>query len=138
MPGLVGLVESLELFPVKRRNAGRLFIVKLTGAVPQKLMESHEYEQRGVRVFKMKLFLFFSNVLKRLGSRFSVGVAEVDVLEAQMLSDLVVVGDVDADWDATGSEGEHIQAGEVRLLEHIALKGFSPRQVLERFFSAVD
>ena len=54
-------------------------------------------------------------------------IAEADILEALLLSDLVIVGDVDASGDTRPGEGQHVQAGEVWPQEPVLLKVLGPR-----------
>jgi hypothetical protein len=68
----------------------------------------------------------------------TISVSEVDVLESKVFSDIVVVGNVDANGNAWRSKGQNIQTGEIWFFELIDFKLFSPSQVLQSDRSAID
>jgi hypothetical protein len=71
-------------------------------------MQRNNYEERGIVVLQLTLLILLGSVLKGLKSGLTVGIAEIDILEAKILSDLIVVRNIDAYWDAAGTEGEYL------------------------------
>ena len=64
-------------------------------------MQGNDNKKSRVGVLQMKWFFLFWHILQGLKGRLAVCVSEVDVLEAEVLTDGVVVRNVDSDWDAT-------------------------------------
>ena len=138
MPGLVGFVEGLELLAVEGGGEAGLLVVEAARTVAQQLVQSHDYEQRRLVVFEVQCLFLLGHELHPLQGRLAVGVAQVDVLEAQILAYFVVVRDVDANWDAAGGKGKDVQTSEIRFFEVLDLEVSSPRQILERSLGPLD
>lgn len=65
----------------------------------KELMQCHYHEQRWLVPFQMNVQLFERAILKGFNSWFPIGIAKIDILESKMLSDVIIIGDIDADRD---------------------------------------
>lgn len=65
-------------------------------------------------------------------------VLEYDIFEAIVLSDIVVVWDVDTRWEAITCERDDVQAGEIWVKHLFLVKCWLPRHVWDDIFAVFD
>lgn len=61
----------------------------------------------------------------------------MDILETKMLANVIVVRDIDSNRNPTTCEGDHIESGEIGLVEFWFLGFFWPRQTRNQLLSTV-
>ena len=131
MPGLVFTIESVNWRIIDRIGELHFFPQKSARTMAKEFMESNNDKQWRFVVFKMKLKFFKRSVLDRFDSWFSVSIAKVNIFEAKVFSNVIIVWNINTNWDPRTSESKDFETGEVRFLKNFNLEVASPRQMLE-------
>ena len=112
---------------------------ELAGAMAEELVDANLDLEGGVAVALVKGEIVGADEGDGFVGAFGAeDVAEGDVLEADLLADVVVVGDVDAGWDAGAREREDLERGEIRGTEFVFLKVFGPGELRDRLRGGFD
>ena len=73
----------------------------------KQFMQGHDDKQRWIVILQMHFFLTFLNILHSFFGWFAVSIAQIDILKAVVLSDFIIVRDINANWNATWCEGQN-------------------------------
>mmetsp|Transcript_15513 Transcript_15513/g.42073 ORF Transcript_15513/g.42073 Transcript_15513/m.42073 type:complete len:299 (+) Transcript_15513:998-1894(+) len=148
VPRLPGLVEGrhgapvegvLHLLGVEVEHARLVLAQQLPGPVPQQLVDRHlDLEALAAPGAEEGLVVGREEGDLLRGRRGGQHVAQRHVLEAQLLPDVVVVGDVDARGDPGAGEVDHVERREVGAAELVLLEGLVPGQHVDEGPRRVD
>lgn len=95
--------DRVDKFRIKILFAIFTFLKKFSASMTQKFVEDDLVENHGSEMFSFQSCVFFTQILNDL--RRSDGVSKVNVLESFVLSNIVVVGNVDSQRSSRRSEG---------------------------------
>lgn len=95
----------------------------------QKLVQSYNYEQWLFVPFQVVLNLSLRSILDGFHSWLPVCITQVYILESEILSNVIIVGDIYSNWNSWWSKRKYFQTGEIWLFENIHLKLWSPWQM---------
>ena len=107
---------------------------ELAGAVAEQFMKSNDQSQRVLEVLHHQFGVLFAKELDGLQIGLWVNISQVDILEALVHPDVVVVRNVDANRSSTASKGHDVQIGKVGLGKPLLFKGRVPRQFWDEVF----
>lgn len=96
----------------------------------EQLVKGDQHEKGWLVVLKTQVDHILRSELHGLSRGLTISVSKVDILETEILSDVVVVRNVDTDRNTRRGEGQNIETGKVWLLEFFYFELFSPSQVL--------
>lgn len=144
-PGLGGGVPRGDIFAsegvlhcwVPVFLASCVFLEKLASAMAEELVESHDEGQGLLRVAYEEVFVGLGQELEVCSGSTGVHVAEVDVLEAFSLANVVVVGNVDSNGSSRAAECHNVEVREVRLGKDGLLEVLSPWEFADELFGVL-
>lgn len=129
VPGVALRVAGLEFFLCDWVGVLSHFVVQFSDTVSKKLVASDVNLVAPESVGGKSFGLFRSGELDSAHGDAWHGVAKIDVLEAHGFSDVIIVGNVDAEWATIGGESDDLKGCEIRCQEVFFLHVFWPREL---------